>query len=138
MKKLFTIFGILFLGTMTAFAGSTEVRYKTKLTGNAIGGLIPSGQAVYRERVGRFARFSAEVEDVKFAEDTELDVYVDRSAVCSGTIVGTIVLGPAPIRGGDLNLDTRSGKVVPKFQTGDLISVCLRGAPVVSGILKRK
>jgi hypothetical protein len=123
---------------MTAFAGSTEVRFKTKLTGNAINGLIPSGQAVFRERAGRFARFSAEVEDVNLAEDIELDVFVDRSAVCSGTIIGTIILGPAPIRGGDLNLDTRNGQMVPKLKTGDLISVCVKGAPVVSGILKKK
>lgn len=149
MKKLILIVTILFLGSLPAFAkhggsgggsgsGNTEVRLRTRLTGNAIGNLVPSGHADFRERAGRFVRFSAEVEDVNLAIDSELDVFVSPNSVCSGTLLGSLILGPAPFREGDLNLDTRDGETVPQMTAGSIVSVCLNGSPVVSGQLAPK
>jgi hypothetical protein len=146
MKKWILVAAILVVGALPSFAehgsgsgsgsgGGTEVRLRARLTGNAIGNLIPSGQADFRTRAGRFTRFSAEVEDVKLPVDSQLEVFVSGSSVCSGTLLGNIVLGPAPFRGGDLNLDTRDGDSVPQLSRGNLVSVCFNGAPIVSGKL---
>jgi len=154
MKKWMLIVAILMMGVLPAFAkhgsgsgsgnsgsgsgGGTEIRLRARLTGNAIGNLIPSGQADFRNRAGRFTRFSAEVEDVNLPVDSQLEVFVSASSVCSGTLLGNIILGPAPIRGGDLNLDTRDGETVPQLGAGSLVSVCFNGAPIVSGKLAIK
>jgi hypothetical protein len=151
MKKWILLVAMLSLGTLNAFAdhgsGSSsssgsgsvsEIRLRARLAGNAIGNLIPSGQADFRQRQNRFTRFSTEVEDVNLIVDTELEVFVSASSVCSGTLVGTIILGPPPVRGGDLNLDTRDGENVPQMHINDIVSVCFNGSPVVSGKLKRR
>jgi hypothetical protein len=148
MKKWILVAAILVMGVVPSFAehgsgsgsgssgGGTEIRLRARLTGNAIGNIITSGQADFRSRAGRFIRFSAEVEDVNLPVDSQLEVFVSSSSVCSGTLLGNIVLGPPPIRGGDLNLDTRDGEVVPQLSVGKLVSVCFNGAPIVSGKLK--
>jgi hypothetical protein len=150
MKMWILVLAILVMGVVPSFAesgsgsgsgsgssgGGTEIRLRARLTGNAIGNLIPSGQADFRSRAGRFVRFSTEVENVKLPVDSQLEVFVSSSAVCSGTLLGNIVLGPPPIRGGDLNLDTRDGDTVPQLTAGKLVSVCFNGVPVVSGKLK--
>jgi hypothetical protein len=146
MEKVLLVITILFMGVLPAFArhghsgsgsgsSGTEIRLRARLTGNAIGNLVPSGHADFRERAGRFVRFSAEVEDVNLPVDSELEVFVSPSSVCSGTLLGTVELGPAPFRGADLNLDTRDGDTVPPMAVGNIVSVCFNGAPIVSGKL---
>ena len=152
MKKWILFASVIFLAVLPAFAehgsgssgsngsgsgGGSEIRLRARLTGNAIGNFVPSGQADWRQRAGRFTRFSTEVEDVNLPADSELDVFVGPSITCSGNPVGTIILGPPPIRGGDLNLDTRDGDTVPLMRVGNIVSVCFNGGAVVSGRLVR-
>src|SRR4051794_22266877 len=63
---------------------------------------------------------------------------VDPASVCTGTLLGTITVGPAPVRGGDLNLDTGNGDSIPRMNAGNIVSVCTAaGRRVLSGALRR-
>lgn len=99
-----------------AVAGNSETRLKTRLAGPAIDGLVPSGAAEFRAR-GSAKRFTTQVEDVNLDAGTPLQVCVNS------TLLGTIILGGPPVRGGDLNLDTRDGDTVPAMTAGDSVSV---------------
>jgi hypothetical protein len=78
-------------------------------------------------------RFSAEVEDVNLPEGTLLRVSFLRDRV--ETAPGTLTLGPPPVRGGDLNLDTGNGDIVPEMFSGDIIIVRRpNGRAILAGI----
>ena len=118
-------------------AGSAQqLEMRTRLAGGAIGGLVPSGQADYREQFGS-RRFSTEVEDVNLPAGTILTVSILRNG--AEEKVGEIVLGPAPVRGGDLNLDTRDGQAVPVMRPGTIVLVREPdGTPILVGVLRRR
>jgi len=116
----------------TAWAGEPEVRLRTKLAGGAVGGLEPSGHADFRARSGR-ARLNVEVEDVNLAEGTALavSVMVDGMKIS----VGTITVSAAPVRGGELELNTQDGQSVPAVKSGTTVIVEGPGGAILSGVL---
>ena len=120
---------LLLAGSVPAAAG--EIRLETRLSGGAIGGLEPSGHAEFRMRAGD-TRFSAEVEDVNLPAGTVLRVSV------RGTEVGTITIGPAPVRGGDLNLDSRTTGPVMEMRSGDTVTVAGPNGSILAGVLQER
>ena len=117
-------------------AAAQELELRTRLAGGAIEGLRPSGHADYRQRPGE-RRFSTEVEDVNLPAGTILVVFISRDGMESR--VGRIVLGPPPVRGGDLNLDTRDGDAVPVLRAGTVVIVREQdGTAVLAGVLRRR
>ena len=108
-------------------AARSVTQLRTKLSGGAIDGLTPSGHAKFRER-GTARRFNAEVEDVNLAPGTVLHVFVNTIAV------GTITLSGAPVRGGELELNTHDGDAVIDMNKGDMVTVTdPAGNPILSG-----
>lgn len=107
-----------------------EVRMKTGLTGGTIAGLTPSGHADFRATPaqGR-ARLNVEVEDVNLAPGTLVDVFIDGSQVGSSTI------GAAPVRGGELELNSQDGQTVPSVSAGAVVVVRNGSAAILSGVL---
>ncbi len=120
---------LLLAGYVPAAAGG--IRLETRLSGGAIGGLEPSGHAEFRMRVGE-TRFSAEVEDVNLPAGTVLRVSV------RGSEVGTITIGPAPVRGGDLNLDSRTTGPLMEMRSGDTVTVAGPAGSILAGILQER
>ena len=116
----------------TVWAGEPEVRLGTRLAGGAIGGLEPSGHADFRARSGR-ARLNVEVEDVNLAEGTALAV----SIVVDGMKIsaGTIRVSAAPVRGGELELNTQDGQSVPAVKSGTMVIVEGPNGAIMSGVL---
>jgi len=121
----------LLLAPTLILAKAGELRMRTALTGGAISGLTPSGRADYRAAAsqGR-ADFSVEVQDVNLPAGTALDVTVD------GAAAGTITVSAAPIRGGELDLNTQDGDVVPAVKAGSVVVVSNAGAAILSGVLR--
>lgn len=108
-----------------------ELRAKTRLAGAAIGGVVPSGHADYRER-GNSRRLNVEVEDVKLAVGS-LDVFVNTDKV------GAIVLAPcvpgSPLLCGELELNTNDGEVVPDLAGNETVTVKNGAASILAGAL---
>ncbi len=119
----------LLLAPTLILAKAGELRMRTALTGGAISGLTPSGRADYRAAQGR-ADFSVEVQDVNLPAGTTLDVTVD------GVNAGSITVSAAPIRGGELDLNTQDGDVVPAVKAGSVVVVSNAGAAILSGVLR--
>lgn len=134
-RMLLAAFGAaLFMAPLTASA--QELVLRSRLAGGAIDGLVPSGHADYRQRPGE-KRFSTEVEDVNLAPGTILSVFILQDG--GETRVGDLVLGPPPVRGGDLNLDTRDGQPVPTMRPGTVVIVREPdGTAILSGVLRRR
>jgi hypothetical protein len=118
-------------------ATETRTRLRTKLTGTAIAGVTPSGDAKFESRSDRM-KASVEVEDVTLAEGTALDMWHNSGSntPCAGTLLGSEVLDG--FGGADLNLDNRRGDSVPAMIAGDFISVCQGATPLLSGNLAVK
>ena len=87
--------GALIAVTSWADSSSTEIRLRTALSGGAIAGRVPSGNADFRSEPARNrSRLNVEVENVNLANGTVLDVLVSnvkagekRPAIlfCAGT-----------------------------------------------------
>jgi hypothetical protein len=120
----------LLLAPTLILAKAGELRMRTALTGGAISGLTPSGRADYRAAAQGRADFSVEVQDVNLPAGTTLDVTVD------GAAAGTITVSAAPIRGGELDLNTQDGDVVPAVKAGSVVVVSNAGAAILSGVLR--
>lgn len=107
-----------------------EVRLRTNLAGGAIAGMTPSGHAEYRATPaqGR-ARLNVEVEDVNLAADTQLDVFID------GAEIGSITVSAAPVRGGELELNSQDGQAVPSIKAGAVVVVRNGATAILSGVL---
>jgi hypothetical protein len=118
-------------------AAETRTRLRGKLSGAAIGGVTPSGNARFQQRSDRM-KASVEVEDVSLAEGTALDLWhnTGSNTPCAGTRLGTEALDG--FGGADLNLDDRRGDTVPVMIAGDFISVCQGATPLLSGSLAVK
>ncbi|MGH8900470.1 MAG: hypothetical protein ACRDYA_02005 [Egibacteraceae bacterium] len=112
---------------MIAFTGvvsAAQVDLRAQLTGNAINGVQPRGEARFREDQGR-REFRTTVQDVNLPAGTELDVAVE------GTTVGTIVLEDN--NDGELRL----GRQVPAMEAGDTVTVAKPdGTVILSGQLR--
>ena len=100
---------------------SQEVRLRTPLAGGPIAGVEPSGQADFRARgAAGDMRLNVEIEDVNLPAGTQLDVFAN------GVLVGKITVSGPPVRGGEMELNTRDGQTAPQLKAGDTIIV--RGA----------
>ena len=69
-----------------------------------------------------------EVEDVNLAAGTKVDVFVD------GAQVGSITIGAAPVRGGELELNSQDGQAVPAVSSGAVVVVRNGAAAILSGV----
>lgn len=107
-------------------AKGDEVRMRTALSGPRLNGLTPSGKAESRSATGR-ADLNVQVEDVKVAAGTVLDVLLD------GAKVGTITVDGLTL-GGELDLNTNDGDVVPSVRKGSLVVVQLNGQSILAGV----
>jgi hypothetical protein len=104
----------------------SEIRLRTTLRGARINGLKPSGHADFRSRPGR-SRLNVEVEDVNVAPGTVLRVLVD------GSPVGTIRVD-AMTRGGELELNTNDGDMVPSVKPGSIVVVRSSERALLAGV----
>lgn len=118
---------VLALSATTLFGfGAEEIRLRTRLAG----GGAASGAAEYRSIPSKNrSRLNVQVEDVNLAAGTVVDVTVN------GDKVGTITISAAPIRGGELELNTQDGEAVPSLSKGALVVVKNGDTAVLSGVL---
>lgn len=119
----------LFALPLLVNAKGVELRLRTALAGGAISGLTPSGHADYRGSDGR-ARLNVEVEDINLPAGTKVDVLLNQEKI------GVITISAAPIRGGELELNTQDGQPVPSVKPGAMVVVTDGDTPLVSGVLK--
>ena len=111
-------------------AKDNEVRMRTALSGGTIAGLKPSGNADFRAIAAQASnRLNVEVEDVNLAPGTKVSVFVD------GVQVGSITISAAPVRGGELELNTQDGQSVPSIKAGAVVVVRNGATAILSGVL---
>ena len=128
-RRLFSAAATLLLAGLPALvqaAGSGEIRLRSRLTGARIDRLTPSGQADFRARGSR-SDLRVEVEDVSVPVGTVLDVYVDNAKV------GTITVAAVTL-GGELDLNSQDGDVVPKVAKGSVVVVKNGEQGIVAGV----
>ncbi len=106
--------------------GAAETRLRAALTGARINSMTPSGHADFRARQGS-SRLNVEVEDVNVAPGTVLDVFLD------GAQIGTITVTPVTL-GGELELNSNDGDMVPAVKAGALVVVKNGPSAVVAGV----
>ena len=108
-----------------------EVRLRTNLSGAAIQGKTPEGNADFRNDSNKMRlRLKVEVENVNLPSGTVLDVTIMHAG--AATVAGHITLSA----GGEseLELDSQNGDVVPAIVTGDMIVVSNAGTAILSGV----
>ena len=129
-RKTLCAAAMLFLTPILILGKGTEIRMRTALAGGAIAGLVPSGKADFRaiESQGR-TRLNVEVEDVNLV-GSKVDVFVD------GEKIGSITISAAPIRGGELELNSQDGQLVPAVKSGAIVVVRNGATAILSGVLK--
>lgn len=120
LSKVFLALAAVLGLAMSLNAGANELRLRSGLSGAAIEGLTPSGHADFRAREGRM-RLNVQVEDVNLPAGTEVTVSLVRDM--TKTVIGTITIGAAPIRGGEFERNSQDGEAVPTLQKGDMIVV---------------
>ena len=127
-RRLFSFAAMALLAVAPALldAKSGETRLRAQLTGARIEGLTPSGHAEFRASSGRM-RLNVQVEDVRLPVGTSLDVYVD------GNKVGAITI-EAVILGGELELNSQDGAVVPNVSRGSVVVVRQGDRGIVAGV----
>ena len=100
--------------------------FEAKLSGAAIGGTIPKGEAEF-EIEGANREFKVRIENVNMPAGTVLDVLVD------GAKVGTIAVAPSLLRS-ELVLKTENGQTVPQINSRTRVVVADQtGATIVAG-----
>ncbi len=108
-------------------------RLRTGLAGGSLGGVVPSGHVDFRQRSDRNeTRLSVEVEDVNLPPGTKLNVEVD------GKVVGQITVGAGPVRGGELELDSRNGDFIQSLRNGAVVRVLGPAGPILSGAVQTR
>lgn len=118
--------------TGTASARDDETRLRTRLSGAAIGGEAPSGNAEFRMEAARQrTRLKVEVEDVNLPAGTKLQVVLDHAGV--KTLIGEIVLDAFGF--GELELNSQDGDNLPAVKKGDIIIVLHDASAILSGVL---
>jgi hypothetical protein len=111
---------------------SAVSRVQSGLTGGAIGGLRPVGSVDFRVS-GTDQKLSIEIEKLNLPVGTVVDVFVGDRAI------GKITVGPPPMRGGELEINTRDGGVLPVFGAGEMVSVrTAAGGVLLTGVVQTK
>lgn len=106
-------------------ASGDEVIVTTFLSGAAMGGQIPKGEARHRSRPDG-SDFRVQVENVSLPAGTSLNVFVN------GSRIGALVINS--FRQGELERNTNDGQLVPAINAGTPVVVkTAAGATIVSG-----
>lgn len=107
---------------------------QSPLTGGAVNGLKPSGSIDFRTAAdGNGSKLNVEVEDLNLPAGTQVTVFVGNR------VAGKITIGPPPMRGGELEINTRDGGVVPAMAPGEVVSVrTAAGAVLLTGVVQIK
>ena len=109
---------------------NNETRLRTRLTGAAISGKTPEGNADFRlDDKGR-SRLNVEVENVNLPANTMLTVSIVHGAI--STSVGTIQL--SALGAGELELNSQDGDTVPAVQAGDMVTVANGATKILAGV----
>jgi hypothetical protein len=118
--------------TPSGSSGSNEVRLHSPLAGGTINGVNARGNIDFRTRSASDNKLSVEVENVNLPQGTVLQVFVGDRAV------GQIVIGPPPMRGGELEISTRDGGSLPTLVAGQPISVRTgAGSVLMAGVVQQ-
>ena len=127
-RRIFGFFAMVLIAVSPTLiaGGAKETRLRAQLSGARIEGLSPSGHADYRASTGR-ARLNVQVEDVRVAPGTVLDVYLN------GNAVGTITVDAATL-GGELELNSQDGSLVPSVASGSVVVVKQGDRGIVAGV----
>lgn len=128
-RRVFSLCAAAFLLAMpvlTEAKSAAETRLRAALTGARINNLTPSGHADFRARQGS-SRLNVQVEDVNLAPGTVLDVYLD------GAPIGAITVDSVTL-GGELELNSNDGDMVPSVKAGALVVVKNGTSAVVAGV----
>jgi hypothetical protein len=104
-----------------------EVIIRAALSGPAINGATPKGEAEHRVKANGQRKLEVEVEDVNLPPGTVLDVLIN------GQKVGSLTLNS--FHEGELELETENGQTIPSISPGSSVVVQTRaGATIVSGM----
>ena len=119
----------LLLISPAAFAdggSSTDTKIEAALSGAAIGGLTPKGEAEFEQRADGSRKLEVEVEHVNLPSGTVLDVLVD------GQKVGSLTLDS--LLAGRLELETEHGQTFPLVNSRTRVVVAdATGNTIVAG-----
>jgi len=144
VKKALRIYGtvavsLLFLGAANqAWAdhgsqnsqNNTETRLRTRLSGGAMQGKTPEGNADFRSDSRGRMRLNVEVENVNLAAGTVLQVSVQHAGMTVAAGMITLQAGGF----GELELNSQDGDTVPAVQSGDMIMVANGGTVILAGV----
>jgi hypothetical protein len=120
----------LTLSTASFADSKSEVRLRAQLTGSAIAGITPSGNADFRSASRGRMRFNVEVEHVNLPQGTVLTVTLTHGGASS--VVGTLTLRATGFA--ELELNSQDGEVVPAVQAGDVVTVMNGASAVLAGV----
>ena len=108
-------------------SGSQDTRIVAALSGAAIGGVTPKGEAEFRQRADGRRSLEVEVEHVNLPAGTVLNVIVD------GAQVGQLTL--APTLENEFEIESEHGAAVPSVAVGSTVVVTnAQGQTVLSGV----
>jgi hypothetical protein len=107
-----------------------NMRMRANLTGPAIQGTRPEGNADFRADNGR-TRLQVEVERVNLPAGTVLAVFL-QSGTAAPVKIGTITISATGF--GELELESDHGAMVPAVQSGDTIMVSNAGVSILAGV----
>jgi hypothetical protein len=120
---------IIVLSSVVAFAdgsSSTETKIEAALSGAAIGGLTPKGEAEFEQKADGSRRLEVEVEHVSLPAGTSSDVLVDGQKVGAPTLDS--------LMSGDLELETERGQTFPLVDSRTRVVVAdASGNTIVAG-----
>jgi hypothetical protein len=124
-------FGLCAIALVTAMPAllqgkAAETRLRATLTGPRIVNLVPSGHADFRARQGQ-ARLNVQVEDVKVAIGSVLDIYLN------GAKIGAITVDAVTL-GGEMELNSQDGDLVPAVAGGSVLVVRFGDKAVLAGV----
>ena len=106
---------------------ANESIIRAALSGPAINGVTPKGEAEHHTRADGKRTLEVEVEDVNLPAGTVLGVFVD------GNKIGSLTINS--FREGKLELETEDGQTVPNVSPGTQVIVKTQaGATIVSGM----
>lgn len=128
-RRIFSFFAAVLLTALPAVlqgGGSSETRMRTQLAGARINNMSPSGHADFRASSGR-ARLNVQVEDVNIAVGSVLDVYLDGQKIGSLSVAAVVL-------GGELELNTQDGDMVPTVSKGSWVLVKHGDRAVAAGV----
>jgi hypothetical protein len=120
----------LMMSRVSLADSKNEVRLRAQLTGSAIGGITPSGNADFRSDSRGRTRLNVEVEHVNLPKGTVLSVTIMHAGATAA--IGSITLNA--FGSGELELNSQDGETVPAVVKGDVVTVMNGAAAVVAGV----